>query len=182
MGYKRPLTKHDLWKLGEENSTEYNSNIFENKLNPKKNTKYKGILLALMTTFWFFMVLMAILKLALSFLPYANPSILNWLIDYMSEGSEEPEWRGYLYACLMFIAPMVESILSNQYELGTGVIALRMRACITNAIYKKVNSKHFSNIDCIFWFTESTPLQYRKKRFHNRGNRKFDGYRHLKDS
>ncbi|CAG2107718.1 unnamed protein product, partial [Medioppia subpectinata] len=55
----------------------------------------------------------------------------------MGEDSTEPVWRGYLYAVLMFIAPMIESILTSQYDLGIGIITLRMRSCLTNAIYKK---------------------------------------------
>ncbi|CAG2109404.1 unnamed protein product [Medioppia subpectinata] len=139
MGYKRPLTKHDLWKLDVENTTKYNSDLFSKRLKQKQSQsiKYKGILITLLTTYWFYMVLMAVLKFILSFLPYANPLILNWLIEYMGEDSTEPVWRGYLYAVLMFIAPMIESILTSQYDLGIGIITLRMRSCLTNAIYKK---------------------------------------------
>ena len=138
-GFKKPLTKHDLWKLSEENTTEYNSKIFNKRLERKDTkTKYNGILSAILKTFWFYFLLMAILKLALSFLPYVNPQVLNWLIDYLDKDSKEPEWHGYLYACIMFISPMIESFLSNQYEMGTGIISLRMKACLTNAIYKKV--------------------------------------------
>ncbi|XP_054162838.1 multidrug resistance-associated protein 1-like [Oppia nitens] len=141
IGYKRPLTKQDLWKLSHENITKHNSDLFTNNLKPNAKqltgNTYNGILWALMKTYWFYMFLMSILKLALSFLPYVNPIILNWLISYMDKNNDEPVWRGYLYACLMFFSPMLESILTGQYELGVGIIILRMRSCLTNAIYKK---------------------------------------------
>ena len=140
LGYKKPLTEHDLWTLDLKDSTEYNSKIFSERLQRKDSqiSQYNGILLSLFRTYWFPMLMMAVIKLALSFLTFVNPLVLNWLIDYMNPESVDPEWRGYLYACLMFIAPMIESIVSNQYDFGIAAISLRIRACVTNAIYKKV--------------------------------------------
>ncbi len=82
---------------------------------------------------------MAILALALSFLPYVNPTVLDWIIAYMSVDSQEPDWRGFLYAIIMFISPMIESLITTQYDAGIGIIALRMRSCLMNSIYKKVS-------------------------------------------
>ena len=138
LGYKRALTSDDLWPLNEENKTKYNSELFHQRLQQNQKTNRKGILIPILTTYWFYIVLMIVLKLGLSFLPYVNPMVLNWLIDYMSEGNTDPEWRGYLYAVIMFMSPMIESVLSSQYDAGTGVTALRVRSCITNAIYRKV--------------------------------------------
>ena len=140
LGYKKPLTELDLWTLDPNDSTKYNSMIFSESLqrNNRKSGQHNGIVWAIVQTYWFPMLMMAVLKLALSFLAYANPLILNLLIEFMSPESVDPEWRGYLYASLMFIAPMIECIITNQYDFGTGAVALRIKACLTNAIYKKV--------------------------------------------
>jgi hypothetical protein len=155
LGYKRPLKKKDMWTLIKENTTAENARRFDEILNPNSkikserinenettklssNSKPNGILLALLRTYWFSLTLTAILKLAISFLPYVNPTVLAWLIAYMSFDSEEPNWRGYLYAIIMFISPMIESLITSQYEVGIAVIAMKMRSCVTNSIYKKV--------------------------------------------
>jgi len=147
-----------MWKLKKENTTEENSRLFDQVLSSKSsnrkiktakieekgieedgsNVKYNGILTALLRTYWFYLILMAILKLAMSFLPYVNPTVLGWLISYMSKDSDEPNWRGFLYAAIMFISPMIESLVTSQYEVGIGIIAMRMKSCVTNSIYKKV--------------------------------------------
>jgi ATP-binding cassette subfamily C (CFTR/MRP) protein 1 len=145
-----------MWALDKENTTAENVRQFDEILNPKTRIKTKkinrnettklsshskpnGILFCLLRTYWFYLSLMAILKLALSFLPYVNPTVLDWIIAYMSVDSQEPDWRGFLYAIIMFISPIIESLITTQYSAGIGTIALRMRSCLINSIYKKVS-------------------------------------------
>jgi hypothetical protein len=145
-----------MWALRKENTTAENVRQFDEILNPNSriktkeinrneiteltsNSKPNGILFSLLRTYWFYFSLMAILKLALSFLPYINPTVLDWIISYMSVDSQEPDWHGFLYAIIMFISPMIESFITNHYETGIGIIAMRMRSCLMNSIYKKVS-------------------------------------------
>lgn len=156
LGYKRPLTKQDIWVLSKENTTKENVRLFDAVKNLKTmNCKIKigksnksefinsiyganeaSILFTLLKTYRFYLILMAILKLAISFLPYVNLIVLNWIIAYMS--NDEPEWRGFFYAGIMFISSLIESLITSQYEVGIATIAMRIRTCLINSIYKKV--------------------------------------------
>jgi ATP-binding cassette subfamily C (CFTR/MRP) protein 1 len=81
-----------------------------------------------------------------SSLVFVNPLILDKLISFMNPSNDEPQWRGYFYASLMFISPLFESILNSQYEYRINLICMRIRACIISVIYKKV-CKHLHIIE-----------------------------------
>ncbi|XP_075738556.1 ATP-binding cassette sub-family C member 3 isoform X2 [Rhipicephalus microplus] len=57
------------------------------------------------------------------------------LIAFVS--SDDPLWRGLLFAFTMFFSAMLESILNGQYDYRIYVISMRMRSAMINAIYKK---------------------------------------------
>ncbi|KAH9380694.1 hypothetical protein HPB48_001532 [Haemaphysalis longicornis] len=57
------------------------------------------------------------------------------LIRFMN--SDEPSWRGVLYAAAMFFASMGESLFNSQYEYRIFLVSMRMRSAMINAIYRK---------------------------------------------
>ncbi|GFR29928.1 multidrug resistance-associated protein 1 [Trichonephila clavata] len=76
-----------------------------------------------------------LLKLGASVITFVNPIILDELIAFV--GSNDPYWKGFIFAAGMFLAALIESFLSGQYEYQIYVIAMRIRSCIISVVYKK---------------------------------------------
>ena len=103
----------------------------------KENLPKVGILIPIIRTFWPQMLFAATLKFVSTLMSFVNPLVLGLLISFITNPNE-PIWKGYLYASLMFFSPMIESILNNQYEYIIVSVGMRVRTCIISAIYKKV--------------------------------------------
>ncbi|GIZ02574.1 multidrug resistance-associated protein 1, partial [Caerostris extrusa] len=76
-----------------------------------------------------------LLKFGASVITFANPIILDALIAFV--GSNDPYWKGFVFASGMFFAAMIESFLSGQYEYRIYTTAMRIRSCIISVVYKK---------------------------------------------
>ena len=158
-GYKRPLTSNDMWGLTKINTSEEIVKKFETTWLPhvrkeqtealrksletgEKISPKVGVLIPIMKTFWPTMLFILIIKFIASLMTFVNPIVLDWLIAFINN-KDEPTWKGYFYASLMFVSPMIESFLNNQYEFGIQTIGMRVRACLISSIYKKVKSEKF---------------------------------------
>jgi hypothetical protein len=158
LGYKRPLTKDDMWDPLQSFLTEYNLKKFtknyyktcsKTKMVPlsgsnnnvikhmEEKERSSGILLPLLKTYWAFVLLLFCFKLATSLLTFIGPTVLGWLISFVSDPNE-PKWRGFLYASLLFFSSMIVSLVGSQSMYYSNLIRLKMRACMANTIYKKV--------------------------------------------
>ncbi|HEY6437333.1 MAG TPA: hypothetical protein VIY47_12145, partial [Ignavibacteriaceae bacterium] len=127
-------------------------NLFENKNGSNYNVnKYveekersSEILLPLLKTYWAFVLLLFCFKLATSLLTFIGPTVLDWLISFVSDPNE-PKWQGFLYANLLFFSSMIVSLVGSQSMYYSNLIRLKMRACMANTIYKKVKFPSNSN-------------------------------------
>ena len=154
-GYKNPLTSSDMWALDRKNTSEEidekfdkiwiptvdKAKIIASKKNEGKNEDNLpnvSILIPLIRTFWPQMLFAATLKFVSTLMAFVNPLVLDLLISFITNPNE-PTWKGYLYASLMFFSPMIESILNNQCDYITFSVAMRVRTCVISAIYKKVS-------------------------------------------
>ena len=68
------------------------------------------------------------------------------MINYVDD-ENEPEWKGYFYATLIFVAAVLQSILLNQYFFRCYVVGMRIRTAVISAIYRKVMK---CTITCMF--------------------------------
>ncbi|XP_054162747.1 ATP-binding cassette sub-family C member 3-like [Oppia nitens] len=146
-GYKTSLTTNDMWELKNTNKTNYVIEKFNKVFIPMTEKKWKpkdetlsiniNILTALLKTFWANILFVGFLKLIGTLMLFANPLILDLLIEYMTPNNNDPNWRGYFYATLMFISPMIESIFNSQYEYYNSVMGMNMRSCVISVVYKK---------------------------------------------
>lgn len=98
------------------------------------------ILTPILRTFWFEMFVVSQVKLIASTLVFVNPLVLDRLISFMTPTNDEPQWRGFFYASLMFISPLFESILNNQYEYRVNLVCMKIRAALITVIYNKVTN------------------------------------------
>lgn len=75
------------------------------------------------------------------------------LIDFTEsvyEEVEEPVWRGYFYAVLMYLAAQLQSFVLAQYFKKMYVIGLHMRTGVISAVYRKVGFSCFVVTSPIF--------------------------------
>ncbi|OTF83070.1 hypothetical protein BLA29_002531, partial [Euroglyphus maynei] len=166
IGYRRPLIERDIFQLDYDNRTaeilrkfqknldqykwrkineqliEQDRNGYERPLNDKLTAKI-NIGWIILRSYWPLIMFSASLKFLSSILTFVNPTILDYLISFMSS-KDEPYWHGFFYASLMFISPALESIMSNQYEYWISIVVLRARISIISLIYKK--SLRMSNL------------------------------------
>uniref|UniRef100_A0A8C3KL46 Canalicular multispecific organic anion transporter 1 n=1 Tax=Calidris pygmaea TaxID=425635 RepID=A0A8C3KL46_9CHAR len=87
-------------------------------------------------TFWQNLLMSVAFKLVHDGLVFVSPQLLKLLIAFVSD-EESFVWQGYLYAILLFLTALIQSLCLQQYfslcfQLGTNV-----RASLIAAIYKK---------------------------------------------
>lgn len=83
------------------------------------------------------------------------------LIDFTESAygeEEEPEWRGYFYAVLMYLAAQLQSFVLAQYFKKMYVIGLQMRTGVISAVYRKVGFSCFVIASHIFFLTNKLPF------------------------
>ena len=59
------------------------------------------------------------------------------LIGFTGDRSE-PQWRGYFYAVLLFVAAVFQSLLAHQYFHGCFRVGMRIRTAVVSSVYGKV--------------------------------------------
>ena len=60
------------------------------------------------------------------------------MVQYV-HNEDEPEWKGYFYTALMFIAAVVQSIILHQYFHRCFITGMRVRTAVIAAVYRKVH-------------------------------------------
>lgn len=99
------------------------------------SAKYVGVSSIIIRTFWPDLLVASIFKLLGSLLTFASPLLLSCIITFVS--TDEPSWRGWLYASSLFLLSLAESIFSNREQYITNVNVMRIKTCLTSAIYRK---------------------------------------------
>uniref|UniRef100_A0A166CKC3 ABC-type xenobiotic transporter n=1 Tax=Daucus carota subsp. sativus TaxID=79200 RepID=A0A166CKC3_DAUCS len=105
LGYKRPLTEKDIWKLDTWDQTETLNNKFQSCW-AKESRKPKPWLLRALNSslggrFWWG----GFWKIGNDLSQFVGPMILNKLLESMQRG--DPAWIGYIYAFLIFVGVQV---------------------------------------------------------------------------
>lgn len=62
------------------------------------------------------------------------------MIDFTNDKSTFV-WQGYLYAVLLFVVALLQSIFLQQYFQRCFVLGMKVRTAIMAAVYKKVKSE-----------------------------------------
>ena len=65
------------------------------------------------------------------------------MIRFTEDGTE-PDWKGYLYAVLLFVVAVVQSLFLHQYFHRCYVVGMRVRTAIISAVYNKVHTYKMS--------------------------------------
>ena len=64
-------------------------------------------------------------------------TVCRLLIGF-TRNKSEPEWKGYLYAMLMFGTVFLQSMVLHQYFHRCFLVGMRLRTSIIASVYKKV--------------------------------------------
>lgn len=94
LGYKKPLVMEDVYDLAPQNTAKVTTVGFQKHWSFEK---HPGILWPLVKTFWSDLATAASFKFVASWLTFASPTILDYLLVWMADPTA-PSWRGYFYA------------------------------------------------------------------------------------
>ncbi|CAG2106882.1 unnamed protein product, partial [Medioppia subpectinata] len=143
-GYRNTLTAEDMWPLESDNTASDCVRQFNKHWRPIEN-KVKGkvnILRPILKTYGPSLALNSLLKLLSTLLTLSQPVILDRLIGFLTASgptlaTTEPDWVGYMYALLLFMCPVLASLLDTQHGYWCDVIGMRIRTSITSILYEK---------------------------------------------
>ena len=66
------------------------------------------------------------------------PSDYRLIIQFVGFHTPEDEWKGYLYAVVIFVVAVIQSICLHQYFIRVMVVGMRLRTAVMSIVYKKV--------------------------------------------
>ncbi|KAG1674187.1 Multidrug resistance-associated protein 1 [Nymphon striatum] len=154
LGYKEPLTREKLWDLTPSNTSHDIVAQFDSywdiemqkaektgwDITKKKETQPKSVympsfLFALIKCFWGDFLIAIVQKTISDLLTFVNPQMLNLIISFVS--SNDPLWKGILYALIVFVSAELQSLFMSQYFIRMYVMAMKMRMAIIAAVYRK---------------------------------------------
>ncbi|XP_065528068.1 ATP-binding cassette sub-family C member 2 isoform X2 [Lathamus discolor] len=87
-------------------------------------------------TFWQKLLLSVAFKLVHDVIVFVSPQLLKLLIAFVSD-EESFAWRGYVYAILLFLSALIQSLCLQQYFSLCFQLGAQVRASLIAAIYKK---------------------------------------------
>ncbi|XP_050287870.1 ABC transporter C family member 2-like isoform X2 [Quercus robur] len=135
LGYKRPLTEKDVWKLDYWERTETLHNKFQ-KCWAEESQKPKPWLLRALNyslggRFWWG----GFWKIGNDLSQFVGPLILNNLLQSMQRG--DPAWIGYIYAFSIFVGVVFGVLCEAQYFQNVMRVGYRLRSTLVAAVFRK---------------------------------------------
>ncbi|XP_049415408.1 ABC transporter C family member 2-like [Solanum stenotomum] len=135
LGYKRPLTEKDVWKLDIWDRTETLNNSFQKSWAEESQRPKPWLLRALNRSlggrFWWG----GFWKIGNDASQFIGPLILNQLLQSMQRG--DPAWIGYIYAVAIFIGVVVGVLCEAQYFQNVMRVGYRLRSTLIAAVFRK---------------------------------------------
>lgn len=148
-GWRKDLTMEDLWptrrcdqsvNLCEEFNRHWNNanvNALEGKstTQPGKSSTISTFSI-LLSMFFGFYLFPALGMLCSDLLQIVNPTVLKFLISFMSN-VDEPNWHGGVYLFIFVFTNLFQTLTSTYYQHRMALLGSRIRTCLTGAIYRK---------------------------------------------
>lgn len=78
----------------------------------------------------------AFFKLLQDLLAFVSPQLLKLMVSFTQDTSRYT-WEGYLYAVLLLVVAILQSLFLQQYFQRCFVLGMKVRTAITAAVYKK---------------------------------------------
>lgn len=134
-GYKKPIGDKDVWLLDKWDTTEQLYSTFQHYWYEERAQPNPSLLRALNRSlgarFW----LGGIYKLGNDAAQFVGPVCLSLLLVSMQ--NQEPVWKGYVYAALIFAGAMFGVLCEAQYFQNVIRVGFRTRSALTAAIFRK---------------------------------------------
>ncbi|KAI6703377.1 hypothetical protein NL676_012513 [Syzygium grande] len=135
LGYKRPITEKDVWKLDSWDQTEMLIKRFQ-KCWVKESQRPKPWLLRALNNslggrFW----LGGFFKIGGDLSQFAGPTLLNHLLQSMQGG--DPAWIGYIYSFFIFVGVLFGVLCEAHYLQNSFRTGFRLRSTLVAAIFRK---------------------------------------------
>jgi ABC-type multidrug transport system fused ATPase/permease subunit len=135
LGYERPLTEKDIWKLDTWERTETLHNTFQKCWTEESQKSKPWLLRALNSSlggrFWFG----GIFKIGNDLSQFTGPLILNQLLQSMQNG--DPAGMGYIYAFAIFVGVVFGVLCEAQYFQNVMRVGYRLRSTLVAAVFRK---------------------------------------------
>ncbi|KAL3643736.1 Canalicular multispecific organic anion transporter 1 [Castilleja foliolosa] len=135
LGYKRPLTEKDVWKLDTWERTETLNDSFQKSWAQEAQKPKPWLLRALNRSlggrFWFG----GFWKIGNDCSQFIGPLILNRLLESMQRG--DPAWIGYIYAFSIFVGVVFGVLCEAQYFQNVMRVGYRLRSTLIAAVFRK---------------------------------------------
>ncbi|CAI0545433.1 unnamed protein product [Linum tenue] len=135
LGYKRPITEKDVWKLDTWDQTETLNDRFQECWAEETRKSKPWLLRALNSSlggrFWWG----GFWKIGNDASQFVGPLLLNQLLQSMQAG--EPAWIGYIYAFSIFIGVVLGVLSEAQYFQNVMRVGFRLRATLIAAVFRK---------------------------------------------
>nr|XP_016444866.1 PREDICTED: ABC transporter C family member 2-like [Nicotiana tabacum] len=135
LGYKRPLTEKDVWKLDTWDRTETLNNSFQKSWAEEAQRPKPWLLRALNRSlggrFWWG----GFWKIGNDASQFIGPLILNQLLQSMQRG--DPAWIGYIYAFTIFVGVVFGVLCEAQYFQNVMRVGFRLRSTLVAAVFRK---------------------------------------------
>ena len=96
-----------------------------------------SVFLPLVKTFGGSFLMGSVLKLFHDLLVFVSPVLLRRIIAFSE--TDEPVWRGVLYAACLLLFAMVQTMLLSQYFYRMYLVGMWAKASLISAIYRLVN-------------------------------------------
>ncbi|XP_072526726.1 ATP-binding cassette sub-family C member 2-like [Salminus brasiliensis] len=90
----------------------------------------------ILKTFKWVLIESAVFKLLQDLLSFASPQLLKVMIAF-TQNKDIHAWQGYLYAVLLLVVAILQSIFLQQYFQRCFVLGMQVRTAIMAAVYKK---------------------------------------------
>ncbi|XP_054654514.1 canalicular multispecific organic anion transporter 1 isoform X2 [Dunckerocampus dactyliophorus] len=87
-------------------------------------------------TFKWVLIESAFFKLLQDLLSFASPQLLKLMISF-TQNTSSYAWEGYLYAVLLLVVALLQSLFLQQYFQRCFVLGMKVRTAIMAAVYKK---------------------------------------------
>uniref|UniRef100_A0A1J3HY96 ABC-type xenobiotic transporter n=1 Tax=Noccaea caerulescens TaxID=107243 RepID=A0A1J3HY96_NOCCA len=135
LGYRKPITEKDVWKLDKWDQTETLIKRFQSCWTAESRRRKPWLLRALNNSlggrFW----LGGIFKIGNDLSQFVGPVILSHLLRSMQDG--DPAWVGYVYAFLIFVGVTLGVLCEAQYYQNVWRVGFRLRSTLVAAIFHK---------------------------------------------
>ncbi|XP_028983418.1 canalicular multispecific organic anion transporter 1 [Betta splendens] len=126
----------DVLMMEEQGQGDKKKKKEKKKKEEKENYPNSWLIITIYKTFKGLLLKSAVLKLLQDLLSFVSPQLLKLMISF-TQDSGRYAWEGYLYAVLLLLVAILQSLFLQQYFHQCFVLGMKVRTALIAAIYKK---------------------------------------------